>query len=508
MANLSELEAALVAADRAGDEASARVLAAAIQSRSKQGAREQVMSDPITQGALNPAGEMGAGERFLAGMGKTFTDLGQGAAQMVGMGPTAQEVEERRDRDVSLMATPAGFGGSMAGGIAAAAPTAALGTSMPAVAGAGAIYGALQPVGEGESRALNTAIGAGTAGAMKYGMDKAVPMITQGIQRAQSAAAPANARSAEIARVLQQGQEAGLRVPPSQTNPSALNRILESIAGKAATQQRASAINQDVAYAAAQRHAGIPGSPLTEANLEAARKAAAEPYRQLAGMNPQIAGWLEKWKDANFNARMQQTFFERSGNPEAYQAASAAKSAANDAIRHIEALAGQGSKEALQAARQQIAKIHSVENIMRGSSVDPAALVRQVNKGVPISGELANIARFAQDFPKAMQAPQVGGSVGVNQLMPWLGGGGGAALGGVLGGPGGAGAGSLLGAAATQAIPPALRSVILSGPYQRMMTTPPQVGPGITSRIASVLLQNPELRAMLPAAAAGYASSQ
>jgi hypothetical protein len=82
---------------------------------------------------------------------------------------------------------------------------------------------------------------------------------------------------------------------------------------------------------------------------------------------------------------------------------------------------------------------------MRGSSFEPAALSRMAGSNSPISGDLDTIMKMYRDFPKAMAAPQVGGSVGVNQLLPWLGGGAGGIAGAMLHGPTGAGLGSMAG---------------------------------------------------------------
>jgi len=137
---------------------------------------------------------------------------------------------------------------------------------------------------------------------------------------------------------------------------------------------------------------------------------------------------------------------------------------------------------------------------MRGSSFNAQALAKALDKGVPLSGDLRKIGQFAQDFPKSVAPPQQGGSVGVNQLMPWLGGGGGGAIGAALGGPAGAGIGSVLGAAATQAVPPAVRSVILSPTYQRLLANPQSRDPAL--KLMAELLRNPAIRTMAPAAGA------
>ena len=468
----------------------------------------QVMADPITQGALGFARDMPLHKQLAAGAGSMLTDLGQGAAQIAGMGPSEKEVEERRDLDVPLMATPGGFTGKLAGGVAATAPAVLAGSTLPAVAATGAAYGALQPVGEDESRAFNTTAGALTAGASKFGMDKAAPWLAKTVAGKRAAAAPVNARAQELARVLKEGRESGLTVPPSQANPSAVNRVLESISGKASTQQAAALRNQDVVYAASQRHAGLPANvALTKPALAEAREVAAAPYRQVANSSPEAAVMLKNWRDMNQRASMHWDEFARTKSVAAYDAYEAAKRGANLALEDIERLAGPALKGELQAARVQIAKIHTVAKALRGSSIDPRSYMKAAERGEPISGEIGKIARFSQDFPKAMTAPQQGGSVGVNQLLPWLGGGGGGVVGAALGGPAGAGVGSVAGMAATQAVPPAVRSLLLSGPYQAAMTKPPMTNPTAASRLAAALLNDPRAKAMLPAMSA-MASSQ
>lgn len=471
------------------------------------------MSDPITQAALNPAGEMGGAERFLAGVGKTLTDLGHGAQQMIGLGPSRAEVDERRDRDVSLMATPEGFGGSLAGGIAATLPAITAGSSLPAVAGAGALYGALQPLGADESRLVNTAVGGATAGAMKYGLDKAAPWLTQHIQAQRAAVAPANARAQELARVLREGREAGLRVSPSEVHPSFANRLIESVGGKAATGHQATRVNQDVVYATAQRHAGLPSNvALTKENLSVAREAAAGPYRQVAQMSDEAATMLREWKLRNALSNRYWQEYARNKTVTSYEAYEANKRAANIALDQLDEMAMARPEtvnliDALKAARVQIAKIHTVEKALKGSSVDPRSFAKGAERGEPISGELGMMARFAQDFPSAMRAPQaVGGPT--NQLMPWLGAGTGGLIGTGLAGPAGAGIGGLAGGVTVAAAPALARALILSRPYQARMAQPALQAPSHASRLAAALLQRPEVRAALPAGAAMYAGGQ
>ena len=288
-----------------------------------------------------------------------------------------------------------------------------------------------------------------------------------------------NARAAQMNSVLEQGRQAGFKVSPSQVNPNIVNRTLESIGGKAATQQSLSAANQDVSYMLAQRESGLdPSQALTPENLAAARETAAAPYREIAKLSPSAAAKLEAWKAANAESRLQWNYFNRQGVPEAFKAATKADTAAGRALQAIEdettALNVPYLKPELQIARTQIAKIHSVERAMAGSSFDPAALSAQASKGVPMTGGLKTIADMYKDFPKAMARPQIGGAVGVNQLLPLLTGGAGATTGAALGGGAGAGAGAMAGVMAGQALPPAVRGLLLSPAYQSLMANVPQ----------------------------------
>jgi len=131
-------------------------------------------------------------EKFGAGAGKAFYDVGQGAGQLargvvgdklgdrLGL-PTQESVDDLKDRSKALMNTGWGIGGNIAGGVAAFAPTAMIPGANTIGGGAliGALSGAVQPVGSDESRGQNAAIG-GVAGA-------AVPALVRGAKVAKSA---------------------------------------------------------------------------------------------------------------------------------------------------------------------------------------------------------------------------------------------------------------------------------------------------------------------------------
>ena len=490
-------------------------------------AAQRVAGDPISQGALHPErsgggtvqfGPLDTGiktsedvENFLAGTGRGLTRLGQGAAQGLGFGPTNKEVTEQEDRDVPLMATKAGFGGDIFGTSLPLLPVGVLPKAGSAV-GAAAIGGGLgfaQPLGEGdeEMRGMNTLLGAGSALAVRGGTNYLSEALRGRAAQGAAQAASKNARAQELAKVLSASRKEGFVTPPSQVNPSIKNKMMESIAGKAATGQEASLRNQDVAYALAQRTAGLgPGESMNEVTLSKAREVAAEPYRRIASLSPEAKVMLDEWKRVNLESKLQWNFYKRSGDPAAYKAAEAADRASKLALDQIDDIAtktksGANLVQKLKDARVQIAKIHQVERGMEGASVDPQEFVKMLNRGEKLSGDLRTIADFAQNFPKAMKAPQVGGGPGVNQLLPWLGVGGGSALGAVLGGPAGAGLGGMAGIAATQAVPPAIRSMLLSRALQSKLA-PPTAGTPMSQALIEALQRYPALRQAMPAAAA------
>src|SRR3990167_1781748 len=204
--------------------------------------------DAVTHNTEWTATEMPLYKQILAGVGKTMSDMGSGVAQRFGLGPSKQEVDASREQDTHLMATPGGFGGSLAGGATLVTPAMAIpgANTVAGQAVIGGLYGGSQPTGTGESTTKNALIGALTAGAMKYGLNKVGTAAANKADLSAQNVAPANARAEQLAKILREGRDLGLTVPPSQARPSATNRLLESIGGKAATQQKASAANQDI----------------------------------------------------------------------------------------------------------------------------------------------------------------------------------------------------------------------------------------------------------------------
>lgn len=103
--------------------------------------------------------------RFMAGAGKAFVDIGRGAGQLVGA-VDRKDIDEAKRLDAPLMKTGAGTAGNVVGNMAALAPTVMIPGAATIGGGAaiGAASSALQPVGTGDSRLQNMAIG-GAGGA-------------------------------------------------------------------------------------------------------------------------------------------------------------------------------------------------------------------------------------------------------------------------------------------------------------------------------------------------------
>lgn len=201
-------------------------------------------------------------ENFWAGAGKAVVDMGRGAKQIIdipakwletkfpgisewsqsklGMpsaaasaSATDADVNESRARDAALIGTKAGAGGNIAGNIATTmvplGAMAKLGTpgaaalfnpaTYKAAAAAGAIQGALQPVAEGESRAINTGVGA-VAGTVGNAAVNAVSRAAQPITKIMSSA---HEKAVDVL------EKAGVPLDAAQRTGSAfLNRVRSS----------------------------------------------------------------------------------------------------------------------------------------------------------------------------------------------------------------------------------------------------------------------------------------
>lgn len=413
---------------------------------------------------VDPTEGMGGLEKFNAGMGKAFTDIGRGAAQMVGMGPDAAQTQENRALDRPLMNTGAGMAGNVAGNVAMLAPLAVApgGATVAGTGAMGALAGALQPTEGAQERLGNMGtglvLGAGTQalagpGARKLGEWAANKEMAATLRKSQNAVRD---------QTLAAGQAAGYTVPGSAVEPTMGRNVLESVAGKAAVGQGAALRNQPVTDALARSEAGLrPDQALSAQALRDARKAAAGPYRELTAISAQAKTDMEALKAARLDSKLNWQFYGRQGDPAAYKAATQADQLAEALENSLESHAqGVGRPElvgALRQARQQIAKIHDVEKALNvgTGSIDASVLGRMADQGKPLSGGLKTIGDFQQAFKPYMREASTVGTPNTSKLA--------AVLSGGLG-VGGFAAGGIPGAAAAAipfTVPPAARELSL-----------------------------------------------
>lgn len=526
-------------------------------------------------------------ENTKAGAGKALTDLARGAGQFArdALTPSAQvildaqakkprtvsdliaprqpvklpnvadalglpgqaEADEAKRLDAALMATGGGKTGYIGASAILAAPTVlAPGLNTPTGAGlVGGAMGALQPVGTGDSRAANAALGTAVAGATQTGAG----VMTSALQRRAAAKAAdistQQAQGASRDAALKAGQDAGYVVPPTSVRPGLVNEALESVAGKISTAQSASGKNQRVTDTLAREALGLKkDSLLTEGSLADLRRQAGRAYEAIknepgrvkadAAFQQEVAtlgrdfgdaaqvvpsaikneavealqadlakgDWtpkaiIEAVKKLRFDAGKNYKAFD---DPAKAALADAQRSAADalDALveRNLTAQGKGALATAYTDARTLIAKAHDVDAALMADGHVNAQVLARISQKKPFTDQLKTIADFAGSFPKAVQPPAKVAGAGVHALRPSIG----AAAGTLVGGP----VGAALGAGAGVAVPWTVRQALLSGAGQQMRATP-SYGSAAGAQTIAQLLGSPTNRALLPQAAAGAA---
>ena len=279
----------------------------------------------------------------------------------------------------------------------------------------GATAGMVNP----DDAAMGAGVGAALPGALKTAgtVGNKIGSIVRG-----------PAQPADLAAAIDAARQSGYVIPPTQANPSLVNRMLEGFSGKLTTAQNASAKNQSVTNRLAAESLGLAGdTKVSPEVLDAVRKQAGEAYANVAGLgkfdvtrvklpgsvqteesiSPLLAGKVKSvdagevvraWRQANADATAYFRAYGRDANPEtlakAKAAASAAKQIHDFMVGQIEAtqkaapnkliadlasgkvdlqtflqkaleLAQQGDlAQQLKDARVLIAKTHSVEGAM------------------------------------------------------------------------------------------------------------------------------------------------
>jgi hypothetical protein len=188
--------------------------------------RNAKMQPKAAVAAPDPTEGMSGMDKFLAGAGKAFHDIGQGVGQMVGL-TSRKDVEETRRRDAALMNTGAGLAGNIVGNVAALLPTALIpgAATIPGAALIGAASGLVQPSTSTGETLTNVGIGgavgpaailAGRGAAAVYQGGKALvePLTKSGQERI--AASVLQASATDPVKAAANAARAKALVPGSQ----------------------------------------------------------------------------------------------------------------------------------------------------------------------------------------------------------------------------------------------------------------------------------------------------
>lgn len=411
------------------------------------------------QTRYGPLAGGGGLENFAAGAGKAVADLAQGAGQYLGITDRA-DVAATRERDAPLMSTTAGKLGNVAGGIASAVPAMMI-PGVNTVAGAatlGGVYGALQPSTSTQETVANTGLGVAGGAAGQYLGGRLGSYLSGKLAARSASRTAAAAQNAARDATLSAGRKAGYVVPPSSVNPSPVNRAVEGLSGKIATQQAAAIKNQAVTNALAKAELGLADdAALTPATLKQIREQAGLAYRAVSGagrittdmqylddlakLAQSVDDVAKDFPDADvgasdkirklvdsllrdqYDAKAATAYIKKlreqaSGNLSWQNAADPEKKALGFAqrqaaevlddmvARHLDSVGMTDAAENYAKARVLIAKTYSVENALKGGNVNAAKLAAQMGKKKPLSGGLATAARMADEFPAAMAIPK------------------------------------------------------------------------------------------------------
>lgn len=480
-------------------------------------------------------------QNFLAAVGGAMKAPYVGIRQAMGMAQPG-EVEDWQKSMAGLWSTPMGKVGTVAGGAATAAPLALVpgANTATGLALGGLAYGAAQPVVEGQTRATNAVEAMAGNFAGKYLGDAlgAGSRALFGKKTAELAAA--KAANATRDATVNEVRQAGYVIPPNQVSPGsqgAMNRLLEGISGKIQTGQAASIKNQQVTELLAKRDLGIPANqPLTVQTLQTVRGIAGKAYEQLKKFGPlqsdqgfgtdmqkvageyvslsqnlpsqkipQIDALLADLNKPTFSSadavelvkRLRHDGFKNLRSPDPEVAIKGriqigAQNALEDLMdRELVKSGNAGFLTVFRRARTMIAKTHTYENALEESTGKLVAskIGKEFSKGRPLSGEAATIGKMAEAFPKAVQ--------NVNTSMPGL-----SpldAMGSLAALIGAVGTGNPNAAwlAAAPLARPAIRSAILSKPYQNAMASVPNYQVGLLGRGANDAFDNEATRRLL-----------
>jgi hypothetical protein len=257
---------------------------------------------------------------------------------------------------------------------------------------------------------------------------------------------PAQQQAQRLAASLQKSQDAGLVVPPSTTNPSWLNKTVETIGGKEATQNAARSINQTARNNLAAQDLGLQPGMLTPEAVAAVKSEAGQGFES-ARTIPTVktdSQYVDDLTNVLQKTHGSNASFPGSANPDAAKvidtylqpeftgdsAVSAIKQLrgkASDAYRTgnselgmtykgvsgaLESQLERGAQQAggpytdlvsaLRQSRQTYAKASTIEDALTPQGdVSGQKLAAAWKRGEPLSGGTLTAAEHAVNYPKA-----------------------------------------------------------------------------------------------------------
>ena len=472
MADRKQLEDALIAAHSAGDTEAASIIANEIKGLSAPVAEPSLTDKLARQAGLTGRyiAEAGAGLADVVGSPvRALANLVLPESQQI---PSVSEVAQRRlplpqpetptERVVGDISRSLAGTGMTAGIAGLAQPVTQFGKALQTTLTSNMPTQAAAAIGGGGASGLAREMDAGVVGQTLAGLGGAlagagaVKPTTISPSKQQILNAPRD-------KVLKEAQKAGYVALPSDVGAGRVARTLETVSGKFKAEELASARNQQVTNNLARKYLGIADDvPITQETLDSLReqaglvyqKAADLPAGKVAEMTTKSlatggkqttpvfksgAELIEEIKLARDDARSAWKAFNF-GTDKPTQARNAALAADNRVASlesQLETLAKQNKQpellNQLKRARQEIAKIYTVDkatNPVTGM-VDAKSIGKQLDKNVPISGDLALAGKFAKTFPRVnkpvTEQPNpfsiydvIGGSYGAGANNPLL----------------------------------------------------------------------------------------
>lgn len=265
--------------------------------------------------------------------------------------------------------------------------------------------------------ATTDATGSPAAGTAANVAVQAIPALlgSRGVAGLRGRAANLEELNSVRNQTMREATDAGYVAPPSELATGPVSRAVlsgvEGLTGRQALQSEAAAANQAVTTAGARQNAAIPGRGQIEAaDIADAIAPHVAVYEQARAVSPRANAAVEGWRDANAEAKAQRLYYQRSANPEAQRAATAAQTRADAYARVVEreaVAAGQPELVTqLRAARVSLGRIGSVERALNESTGEVSAqrLRQQQDAGAPLGGELATAAGLSRATRNRMTA--------------------------------------------------------------------------------------------------------